>query len=136
MHLHGDFGQADFCRHLLIHQARHNKCHYLSFAVGEHGEPSRQFRLPLVGLSSRTIAIKCHANGVQKILFSNRFCKEFDCAGLHRLYGHGNIAVPRDENDRHGDVCVIQFALEIEAAQSGQTHIQYEAAYLIRFLAL
>ena len=136
MHLHSDFAQADFCRYLLVHQTRHHKSHYLSFATGEQGQLSSQIRSPPVGLSSRTIVIKCHANGIQKILFPNRFGKEFDCAGLHRLYGHGNIAVPGDENDRHGDLCLIQFALEIEAAQSGQTHIQYEAAYLIRFLAL
>src|SRR5262249_9594971 len=53
--------------------------------------------------------------------------EELHRAGTHRAHGHGNVTMPRDDDDRQRPVALGQLALQVESAHPGQAHINHEA---------
>src|SRR5215475_3757792 len=82
------------------------------------------------------VALNRSRDGIQKVLVAKRLGEEIDCAGLHGAHGHRNIAMSRNKHDWKSNIRVHQPRLEVEAAQSGQSDVEYEAAWNIRALAL
>ena len=66
-------------------------------------------------------------DGIEQHGVLERLHQELDRAGFHRLDAHRHIAVAGDEDDRHlrpfGELL-----LEIETVESGQRHVEHEAA--------
>src|SRR5262249_49782122 len=91
----------------------------------------RSFAFPL-----RAIALEAKLNGIDEVLIAERFGQELDGATLHRLHRHRNVAVSRNENDRNLPVRRGKLALEIEAALTGQSHIEHQAGGTIRRIGL
>src|SRR5262249_7832855 len=56
--------------------------------------------------------------------------------GFHRLYGHRDVAVTGDEDDRNWIAFAAQLALEIEATHSRQSHVEDQTGRSIRVLAV
>src|SRR6185295_17403812 len=87
-------------------------------------------------LSRRPVSINCLPNRVQQILVTERLGEKLDCAGFHCLYGHGNVPMPGYEDYWQVNFLLGEFALEIEAAMSGQADIKDYAAGNIGQLTL
>jgi len=81
------------------------------------------FALPAVAILRQR-----ELNGVEKILIAKRLGQKLDGSRLHRAYGHRNVSVGRDEDDRHLDIGTRKFLLEIQTAHSRQADIQDKTA--------
>src|SRR5580704_7273797 len=53
-------------------------------------------------------------DGIEKILVAKQLGKEVNGACFHGPRRHGNVAMPRDEQDGNPDFPLCQFRLEIE----------------------
>src|SRR5882757_8504875 len=67
-------------------------------------------------------------NRFKQILLAERLCQEFDCATLHRLHRHWNVAVSGDEDDRQLSFGACQLALQFESALAGKPHVKHQAS--------
>src|SRR5712675_732386 len=67
-------------------------------------------------------------NRFKQILLSEWLCQEFNCATLHRLHRHWNVAMSGDEDDRQSSFGACQFALQFEAALAGKPHVKHQAS--------
>ena len=91
-------------------------------------------RSPAICLLSRpvilepgAVASEADMNGVEQILVAERLRQKLDRTSLHRLHGHGNVAMPGDEDDRELNVSPRQLTLKFEAALPGKPDIEHEA---------
>jgi hypothetical protein len=64
------------------------------------------------------------SDGIKEVPIKKWFGQKLHRARLHRPDRHGNVSVTGYENDWDVDTCRVEFALQIESAQSGQTHIE------------
>lgn len=53
-------------------------------------------------------------------------------AGFHGPYGHPDVAIAGDADNRDGDLSSGQFVLQVEPAQFGQVHVEHQAAGCVR----
>ena len=70
-------------------------------------------------------------DSIEKVLVTERLREELDGAPLHRLYGHRNVPMPSDEDDRKLRVCRREIALKIQPAPTRQSHIENQAGWTI-----
>ena len=71
-------------------------------------------------------------DGSQQLLIVEWLGEKFHGACLHGSHRGGNIALAGNKNDGKGTVRRGQLALEINPAQSGQTHVEHQARRLGR----
>jgi hypothetical protein len=74
-----------------------------------------------------TVALEGKLNRFEKVLFAERFGQKFDRARLHGSYGHRDVAVSADENDRHMSIGLCKFGLKVEPADTRQANVKNEA---------
>src|SRR5208282_2215965 len=116
MHFHRTFGDTDVARNLLAEAALRDLNHDLPLA-GCQGFETRPERLHAVlMLAAGAISIQAYRDGVEKVLVPERLQEELYRAALHRLHGHRDVAVSRDEDDRELFVGRGQLALKVETA--------------------
>ena len=58
----------------------------------------------------------------------NRLFQEIYGTGLHRLYGHGNIAVSGEEDDGNAQAARVQRRLNFKPVHAWHGHVQQQAA--------
>ena len=75
-------------------------------------------------------------DGIEKILVAKQLGKEVNGACFHGPHRHGNVAMPRDEQDGNPDFPLCRFRLEIETVQSWKANIEYQAVRYVRVLAV
>jgi len=69
---------------------------------------------------------------IEKILVAKRLGEKIDSAGFHGPHRHGDIAMSRYKHDWNSNISLDQLSLEVETAQSRQSHVEHEAAWNIR----
>src|ERR1700759_580673 len=83
-------------------------------------------------LAPNPIAREAKLNAVEEVLIPKGFCEELDRAPLHRLHRHGDVAVPRNEDDRQFPVRSRELSLKIKTALSRQSHVEDQTGRPIR----
>jgi Outer membrane efflux protein len=96
---------------------------------------NRPFLPPGVSLGNSGDFLVCLLDRVEQLLIPEGLGQKFHRARLHGLHRHGNVPMTGDEDDGDRDAGLGQLTLEIEAAQSRQSHIQNEASRRVRTLA-
>src|SRR3954469_14511943 len=129
MHLHGAFGDADSSGDLLVQATVRNHIHYLALPRTQRTEALPDGGQIFFTLPASTIASQADFDRIEKILIAERFRQELNGASLHCLHGHGDVAVPGDEDDRYFLVRVGELALEIKTASPGQSNIEHQACW-------
>src|SRR5262249_367666 len=71
-------------------------------------------------------------DGIEEVFVTERLRQEFDSAGFHGAHGHGDIAVPGDENDGQLHAKLGQLLLQIKTTEARELDIEYQAAGSIR----
>src|SRR6476659_1486517 len=94
-----------------------------------------QFQQRLCLLFVRRATLNLLSDGIKEVPIKKWFGQKLHRAGFHRSDRHGNVAMASHENDGDVDACGIEFALQIQSAQSGQTHIENEAGSRLWTLA-
>ena len=69
------------------------------------------------------VALETLLDRIQQILILEGLGQKFYGSGLHRFHGHGNIAVPADENNGDMQPGAGKFTLQIEAAEAWKADI-------------
>src|SRR5580700_8261341 len=136
MHLYGGYGDADISSDLFIETARGRLDHDLPLARAKSIETLFERMKRLITLPTSPIPTKAVLDSIEQLLVSERLGEELYCTALHRLYGHGNIAVRRDEYDWDLPVGRSQFALELKTTGPRHSNIEHEAARALRGLGL
>jgi hypothetical protein len=108
----------------------------IALARGKQLESIPELIKGLSAFSAGAIARKTVLDGVQKVLIAERLRQELDGARLHRLHGHRNIAVRRDEDDRELPIGRTNLALELDAASSRHSHVDDQADRALGQLSL
>src|SRR5271155_2824844 len=121
MDLHGDFAHADLCRDLLIHQTCSDKAYHLLFARSE-----RLVKCLVLG-TPYAVTVERYLDCVEEVLVAKRLGEKFYCSGLHSAYGHRDVAVTGDENDRNANAGFGEFGLKVEPTYPRQSDIEHEA---------
>ena len=132
MHLDRDLGYTDFGGYLFVQKTPGYLRHYLLLARRQCVELCPQFGYGLLACVIGAGPFKRDLYSVEKILVAKGFGQEFNCAGLHGLNRHGDVAMTGDENNRNLDLGPRQFRLEVEAAHPRQPDIENKAAGSIR----
>jgi hypothetical protein len=86
-------------------------------------------------LLTRRVTLNRLSDGIKEVPIKKWFGQKLHRAGFHRSDRHGNVAMASHENDGDVDACGIEFALQVQSAQSGQTHIENEAGSCLWTLA-
>ena len=128
MHLDGDLADPKLSRNLLVHQSRCHQAEYLLFTGGQCIETSTRLQNCPFFYTSVTVALESELNRFEKVLFAEWFGQKFDRARLHGSYGHRDIAVPADENDRQMSIGLCKFCLKVKPADAGQPNVKNEAS--------
>ena len=111
-----DFGDAHFAGNLLVQPALHDPKHDSAFTRRQCFESRPERAQAFVILAAHTVATKPNIYGIQKILLPERLRQKLDRARLHRLHGHGNVAISGDEDDWDLDTRRGQITLKIQPA--------------------
>jgi hypothetical protein len=127
MHLHRGFGDADIAGDLFAETTAHDLDHDLALSGAQRIETIPQGVQSLFILAPSAITREAELDGVEKLLIPEGLGQELDGAPLHRLHGHGDVAVARDEDDREFLVRRGELALEIQAALPRQSHVEDQA---------
>ena len=77
------------------------------------------------------IRLQRFADTIEQFLIPERFLNKIDRTFLHGLYGHGHVAVTRNENNRQRTPHFNQLVREFQPAKPWHANVQYQAA---RFL--
>src|SRR5580692_1674659 len=126
MNFHRGLADPDIARDLLVETALCDLNHDLALARCQRLESLFQRSQRVFMFTTYTVARKTELNCVKQILVLERFRKELNRASLHRLHGHGNIAMTGDEDDGNLSIGRDQLALEIETALPWQVHIEHQ----------
>src|SRR4029453_5404343 len=116
MHFHRGFGDTDIVGNLFVEATCRDLHHDFPLAWAERVETIPKLPQGPVALATGTIASEAGLDSLEKILVSERFCEELYGTALHRLHGHRNVGMRRDEDDRHFPVRRGQLALKLKPA--------------------
>src|SRR6516164_6320116 len=127
MHLDGDLADPKLSRNLLVHQPRCYQAEYFLFTGCQCIETSTRLKNGPFFYTTVTVALECELNRIEKVLFAEWFGQKFDRASLHGSYGHRDIAVSANENDRQMSIRLCKFCLKVEPVDPGQPNVKNEA---------
>src|SRR6202007_1946015 len=91
--LYGAFRSSEFSSDLFVEHSRNDHGNHLSLARSQRVKALAKIRHFLVELAPGAVAIKCHANSIQKLLVTKWLGKKFNRSGFHSTNAHGNVAV-------------------------------------------
>src|SRR6516225_3471783 len=106
--------------------------HDFTFAGAELIETLFERSQGFIPLPSSAIASESGLDGLDEVLIPKRFGQELHGTTLHRLNGHGDVRVCRDEDDRHLPICDGKVTLKLKPASSWQSNVEYLARRTIR----
>src|ERR1700730_14905623 len=132
LNLDGDLTRPELGGDLSVELPSDHLAHYLALALREHLEPLPQYRNFRPLLPSRPVPFECLLYRVEQILIPKRLGQKLHGAGLHGLYRHRNVTVPRDENNGDANIQFGEFTLEIKPAEPGQSNVEHQAIGSIR----
>ncbi len=127
MHLHGRLGDSEIMRDLLVQSAGGGLDHDLALTRRQRAKTISQLSCSFLALAPSAIAGEARFYCVEELLVAEWLGKKFDGTSLHRLYGHGNIAVGREEDDWKLLVCLRELPLKVEPASPRHSDIHDEA---------
>lgn len=120
----------------LVRFAGDDKIEDFAFTVGESLETICYLGLVFQLRSPLPVSRQGLANTVKEFLVTKRFLNKIDSAFLHRINRHWHIAVPGDKYDGQGAAAGKQLVLQFEAAETGHTNVEHEAARAMLLLVL
>src|SRR5262249_22851053 len=85
-----------------------------------------------IALPTGTIPGEAGRDSVEEILLTERFCQEFNGTPLHRLHGHWDIGMCRNEDDGRLSIRRGQVALKVQTALLRHSHVQHQASWAVR----
>ena len=117
------FRRAELSRNLLVQHAGSNQLHHFELTRREQVEKLPglvPFRgaAPFIGRSRQ-----CAFNALKQVGISERLRKKIDCARLHRLGTHGNVAVPCDKDELFMPAPLNQSFLKLDAIKPWHPNI-------------
>src|SRR5262245_33767618 len=136
MDLHRGFSDVDIMGNLLVQAAGHDMEHDLTLAGAERVETLPDSSRSPITLPSGAIASESGFDGLNEVLITEWLGQELYGTSLHRLHGHRDVGVRRDEDNRHLPVCRSKVALKLEAASPRHSHVEYQASRAVRRIAL
>src|SRR5438132_11943108 len=125
MKLDGFFHGMKFGRDLFIEHAGNDMRHHFALARRERAVARAHFGQPGPLMAGGAVALESRVDGREEFLVAERFGKKLDRTGFYRLYRHRDVTVARDEDDRYRDAGFGQLPLQVEAAQTGHSHIEH-----------
>ena len=131
MYLYCGLSDANIAGDLLIEATGCDLNHDLSLARAERFKTLPEGIQGPITFATRTIASEARLHRIEEILIPERFCEELYCPALHRLYGHRDVPVRRDEDDRHFPVCRGKVSLQLKAASPWHSNVEHEATRTI-----
>ena len=132
MHLHRRFGNADIVGNLFVQATGRDMDHDLTLAGAERFETRPERMQGPIILATGAIASEAGLDRVEEILITERFCEELYGTALHRLYGHRDVAMRRDENDRQLPVRRGKVALKLKAASPRHSNVEDQTSRAVR----
>src|SRR5271163_1598262 len=136
LHLHRTFRSSEFSRNLFIEHARDKHGDHLLLARSQRVEALLKVGYFFLLFTPGTILLQCDTNSVQQILVADRLGEELHRTSLHGANTHWNVAVAGAKTYGVTNVSCRQLTLNIDATQSRQSDIQYQATgHACRFFA-
>src|SRR5262249_16510348 len=99
MHLYGDFPDRKIGGDLLVEPPRYHKTHHLSLSRAQTLVTELKLRQLLLIFQPTAIPRMAKRNRIKQFLVAKWLCQELDCTAFHRLYRHGYVAMPGNEDD-------------------------------------
>src|ERR1700676_3006753 len=129
MDLHRDFADSQRKSYLLIEHAGGDQPHDLTLAFAQGLVAFSQLG-GVTPLTARcTVTIQSLVDGIQQVLVQERLGQELHRTGFHGLYGHRDISVTGDEDDRNLYPGVTQLPLKVQTVDARQAHVENKAAW-------
>jgi hypothetical protein len=122
------FGNPNLTGDLLAQASSRDLNHDLSFSRTQSLETLSDVGQSTFILATDPITGQGKLDSVKKFLIAYGLCEEFNRTTFHRLYGHWNIAVPRNEDNREVFARSCEFALKFATTLPRQPHVQDKAA--------
>src|SRR5258708_23904468 len=127
--LDGGFAGSQLPGDLLVEQTGDGGAHHVPLARSQQVIPATKLGELQPLRACHAITIDRVANGVEQVLLAKRLREKLDRTGFHGPDGHGNVAVPGQEDDRQRRVRVGEFLLKVKAAQTREADIKHEASW-------
>src|SRR4029453_7117865 len=128
MHFHRGFGDADIVGNLFVEATSRDQDHDFPLAGAERVETLPELTQSPIALATGTIASEAGFDSLEEVLITERLCEELYGTPLHRLYGHRNVAVRRDEDDRQLPVRRGKVALKLKTASPRHSNVEHQAS--------
>src|SRR5579864_1956139 len=126
--LYRDLADVELATDLFIQQTGNHQRHNLPLTMCERRVtvPER----PYLRLATKCglAALDGVSDSTQQHIIAEGLRQELDSACLHGLDGHRYVTVTRNEDDRHVDPIAGDAFLQIEAIETWEGHVKYEAA--------
>jgi len=101
MSFDGDLADAERGGDLLVFLASDNQRHDLPFARSERPLPFAERAHLRLMLEHHATAVQTQPDGAQQHIVAEGLHQTVDRSAFHRPYGHRDIAIGADEDDRH-----------------------------------
>jgi hypothetical protein len=112
----------------LVRLAGHDQAEHLGLAWRQRLEPRADCIALAEQAPRRSVLPERLRDAVEQVLVPERFLDEIHRAGLHRLDGHWDVAMTRDEDDRQDRMTRAELLLQLEAAHAGHADVEHHAA--------
>jgi len=127
MSLDRDLAEADRCGNLLVELACDDEIHDFALAHAQAVVARAELVACLFAAAMGAVTFQPPEYRIQQFLLVEWFGHELDGTALHGTDGHGNIAMPSDEDYGKMHALVGEAALEVQAALARQPHIEHQA---------
>src|ERR1700733_10506 len=125
--LHGNLADAQFAADLLVWPAGGYQCHHLAFATGERRVAALESLHFHLTAECDAAAFDGSPDSGQQHLVAEWFCQELLRPGFHGSDRHRDIAVARDENDRHLSPFGSHLLLQVKSVEAWKGNVKYQA---------
>src|SRR5262245_7193972 len=126
--LHGDLADAKLKTDLFVQHAADDQPHHLAFAPAEQGVVVPEPPYLRGTIKDDPATLQSLTNGAQQRVATEWLCQELESARLHGPDRCWNIAVARDEDDRHVRSIDGDLLLQVEATEAGKREIEHQTA--------
>jgi hypothetical protein len=128
VHFDGALTDTEISRDHLVHFPVRHSLEYVPLTVGQR----RQFLVERGAtqrcLVHRVIETQRFVDALQEIVFAERLANEVDGAATHRLDGHRDITVSRNEDNRQIRSHIDQLFLQIQPGHARHADVEHQAA--------
>src|SRR5882762_2726843 len=135
MHLHRPFSYTDIAGNLLAEVALCDKSHDLTLTRAQRFKTFPEHSQIFFACSPDAITREADFDSLKKVLIAERLRQELNGTALHSLHCHGNVPMPRDEDNWEAPVSCGEVALKLETASPRQSHVEHQAGRPVRLFA-